>query len=74
MCGCNNIIKTTVNLNSIDNQEDNLIGFDILTTTAKAGKVIDNIISKGEIIGYIVSDNYGKKFNIFRNEILHKNK
>jgi len=76
MCGCNNIVKTSVRFSDgLKNPDHDLVGMNILTTKAKSGKVIENVTNNGgDVIGYIISDSKGKKSSIFRNEVLQKNK
>jgi len=80
-CGCNKeklVVKSYVKLGSngevLPNDETHdLVGKDIITLTAKSGKVIENITkSNGTVIGYIVLDGTGKTFSVFRSQVLQK--
>lgn len=77
MCKCKkmNLYNNTSSIKEdYKKLEESLIGINVLTEKMKEGKVVQDIIGNGgKIIGYIIEDNTGKKFTIFKNQIIKKN-
>ena len=78
-CGKKTITQSYVSLDTSgnplpNNPEHDLLEKTILTTTAREGKVTQNIVNlKGEVVGYILFDEKTRtSFSIFRNQVLQK--
>lgn len=77
-CAKKALIRTRVNLTQEgdiipNNPEHDLVGNDVLTTIAREGKVIKNVVNNdGVVVGYILSDSSNNTFSIFRNQILQQ--
>ena len=65
-------ITTRVELNkNIFPKTENLIGTRILTTLGRVGTVTGtNVNSYEEVVGYILKDDAGDRFTIFKNQFL----
>lgn len=68
------IFESKVDFNkNIFSKYNDMVGDTIMTTTGRVGTVIENRLnSYDEVIGYILKDESGDRFTIFKHQFLNK--